>query len=103
MKNYHLDSGPPRCALKIDLMKAYDSIRWGCILDILYAMGTPLTLMRCIKACITTPMFSRCVNGELTGFIASKKGVRQGDPLSSFLFLIAMEAFSFFFFFFLDK
>ena len=27
MKNYHLDSGPPRCALKIDLMKAYDSIR----------------------------------------------------------------------------
>ena len=94
MKNYHLDSGPPRCALKIDLMKAYDSIRWGCILDILYAMGTPPTLMRCIKACITTHMFSICANGELTGFFASKKGVRQGDPLSSFLFLIAMEAFS---------
>ena len=94
MKNYHLDSGPPRCALKIDLMKAYDSIKWGCILDILYAMGTPPTLMRCIKACITTPTFSICVNGELTGFFARKKGVRQGDPLSSFLFLISMEAFS---------
>ena len=28
MKNYHYDFGPPRCALKIDLKKAYDSIRW---------------------------------------------------------------------------
>ena len=86
--------GPPRCALKIDLKKAYDSISWGCILDILAAMGTPATLLRCIKASITTPMFSICVNGELTGFFASKRGVRQGDPLSSFMFLIAMEAFS---------
>ena len=59
-------------------------------------MGTPDSLMRCIKACITTPMFSICVNGELTGFFSSTKGVRQGDPLSSFLFLIAMEAFFFF-------
>ena len=50
--------------------------------------------MRCIKACITTPKFSTCVNGELTGFSASKKGLLQGDPLSPFLFFIAMEAFS---------
>ena len=94
MKNYHLDSGLPRCALKIDLKKAYDSISWDCILGILSVMGTPATLLRCIKACITTPMFSVSVNGELTGFFASNRGVRQGDPLSSFLFLIAMEAFS---------
>ena len=90
MKNDHYDFGPLRCALK----KAYESIRWGCILDILDAMGTPSNLLRCIKAYITTPKFSICVNGELTGFFASKRGVRQGDPLSPFLFLIVMEAFS---------
>ena len=39
-------------------------------------------------------MFSISVNGELAGFFASKRGVREGDPLSSFLFLIAMGAFS---------
>ena len=94
MKNYHYDFGPPSCALKINLKKAYDSIRWGCIFEILTAMGTPSLLLRCIKACITTPKFSICVNGELTWFFSSKRGVCQGDPLSPFLFLIAMEAFS---------
>ena len=93
MKNYHCEFGPPRCAHKIELKKAYDSIRWGCIMDILSAMGTPSLFLRCIKACITTK-FSVCVNGELTGFFAGKRGVQQGDPLSPFLFLIAMEAFS---------
>ena len=80
MKNYHCESRPPRCVLKIDLKKAYDSIRWGCIMDILTAMGTPFLLLRCIKACITTPKFSICVNGELTGFFAGKRGGSTRRP-----------------------
>ena len=80
MLNYHRDNGPPRCALKFDIRKAYDTISWSCILAILSRMGTPNYLLRCIKACITTPSFSISVNGELAGFFASKRGLRQGDP-----------------------
>ena len=63
-------------------------------MDILSRMETPTYLLRCIKACITTPSFSISVNGELAGFFNSMRGLRQGDPLSSFLFIITMEAFS---------
>ena len=80
MKNYHCESGPPRCSLK----KAYDSIRWGCIMDILTAMGTPSLLLRCIKACITPPKFSICVNGELTGFFCWQKGGSTRRPFIPF-------------------
>ena len=77
-----------------DIMKAYDTISWGCIMNILSSMGTSTHLLRCIMACITTPSFSISINGELAGFFASKRGLRQGDPLSSFLFILAIEAFS---------
>ena len=58
------------------------------------SMGTPAYLLRCIKACITTPSFYVSINGELVGFFASKRGLRQEDPSSLLLFIISMEAFS---------
>ncbi|KAK4388157.1 hypothetical protein Sango_2422300 [Sesamum angolense] len=59
---------PPRCALKVDLRKVYDTVEWDFLLATLQLFGFPPTFNRWIEECVTSPHFSLYLNGEDGGF-----------------------------------
>ena len=80
--------------MKVDLQKAYNSVNWDFLFGLLTVIGTPLRFVSWIKVCVTSSMLSIMINGSLEGFISSRKGLRQGGPLSLFLFVMVMKVLS---------
>lgn len=91
VRNYHRDHGPPRCAAKIDLRKAYDMVRWEAITHLLEKLNFPTQFIMWVKECISTSKFSINLNGSPRGYIHASRGLRQGCPLSPYLFVMVME------------
>ena len=80
---------------KLDIEKAYDSINWQFLMEVLQCMGFGSKWRNWIWWCISTTKFLVMVNGVPTGFFQSTRGLRQGDPISSYLFVMGMEVLSF--------
>ncbi|KAL9689838.1 hypothetical protein QQ045_010229 [Rhodiola kirilowii] len=77
--------------IKLDMSKAYDRMSWSFILDALRASGCCEKFVDLIFRCISSPWFSIKWDGRRYGHFKSSQRLRQGDPLSPMLFVIAME------------
>ncbi|XP_076937140.1 uncharacterized protein LOC143604598 [Bidens hawaiensis] len=87
-------SGMKGMLFKVDIDKAYDSVNWGYLDSIMIQMGFPNRWRRWVNAIIVSAHASVLVNGSPTREFQCTRGIRQGDPLSPLLFLIAMEGLS---------
>jgi hypothetical protein len=78
--------------LNIELAKAFDSVAWPFLLEVLEHVGFPLRWRDWISAMLGTASTRVLVNGRPGNRIRHARGQRQGDPLSPLLFMIVMEA-----------
>ncbi|XP_010684467.1 uncharacterized protein LOC104899025 [Beta vulgaris subsp. vulgaris] len=81
----------PRCIMKVDIRKAYDSVEWFYLQTLVKEFGFPNVFIGWIMECVTTVSYSVLVNGIPSQPFQARKGLRQGDPLSPFLFALSME------------
>jgi hypothetical protein len=80
-----------QCAVKLDMMKAYDMVEWPFVQAMMTKLGFPPRLIRVIMKCISSVKFSVKVNGVLLESFSPSRGIRQGDPVSPYLFLLCSE------------
>jgi len=77
--------------MQLDISKAYDKVNWVYLKKMLIAFGFDHIWVRWVMALVTSSNFSILVNGSPSEIFNPSRGLRQGDSLSPFIFIILME------------
>lgn len=77
--------------IKLDISKIYDRVEWPFLEAIKYRLGFSESWINMIMLCVRSVSYSIKINEEPKGFINSIRGLRQGKPVSPYLFLLCTD------------